>query len=407
MKINKLLIKIIRKFLVFIYGIPIILIIRIIKPFVLVRFQEVISDRLGHFACHMELYLNERKQKKIKKLDVFFYGRNICNAQLGRMWKKKVIVLPYVIIAPIFSTYKTLRKLKLISSEHEIPEPVSRDRDIFNLMDKNLPNIKFINSEILYGDKQLKKMGLMNNKFIILHIRDNNYINEDSDSGLKLVNNDNYLDAIKLAIKRNYKVVRVGKNPKHRINFSHDFFIDYPFSKFQNDFMDLYLIFKCKLILGNNSGGTFAPLYLFRTPTVITDFAPIGMMHSYSNKIFTIFKKCRFKDSSKILNISEIFSNNLAFSESKKDYLDKSFELLDNTPEEIKDVLEEAIDEIEGKRILSDDFIALRKKFYSNYLFNCKKFNNQYWNNELRIWHGKLKFNVGQKFLKNNFEHLI
>jgi hypothetical protein len=131
------------------------------------------------------------------------------------------------------------------------------------------------------------------------------------------------------------------------------------------------------------------------------------MMHSYSNKIFTIFKKCRFKGSSKILNISEIFSNNLAFSESKKDYLDKSFELLDNTPEEIKDVLEEAIDEIEGKRILSEDFIALRKKFYSNYLFNCKKFNNQYWNNELRIWHGELKFNVGQKFLKNNFEYLI
>ena len=67
MKIKKLLIKIIRKFLVFIYGIPIILIIRIIKPFVLVRFQEVISDRLGHFACHMELYLNERRQEKIKK----------------------------------------------------------------------------------------------------------------------------------------------------------------------------------------------------------------------------------------------------------------------------------------------------------------------------------------------------
>ena len=250
-------------------------------------------------------------------------------------------------------------------------------------------------------------MGLINNKFIVLHIRDDNYINEESETGLKLVNTDHYIDAINFAIKRNYKVVRIGKNPKQRINVTNVFFIDYPFSKFQNDFMDLYLTFKCELILGNNSWGTLAPLYLFRTPTVITDFAPIGIMHSYSNKIFTIFKKCKFKDSSKILNISEIFSNNLAFTESKKDYLDKSFELLDNTPEEIKDVLEEAIDEIEGKRILSGDFIALRKKFYSNYLFNCKKFNNQYLNNELRIWHGELKFNVGQKFLKRNCECLI
>jgi len=407
MKLNKLLIKIIRKFLVYSYGIPIILLIKLVKPFVLVRFQEVISDRIGHFAPHMELYLHERRQEKKKHFDVFFYQPYVCNTQLGKMWKNHIKVLPYKIIAPIFSTYRTLKKLKLISNDHEIPDPVSRDRDIFNFMDKNSPNIKFTNSEILYGDNQLKKMGLMNNKFIVLHIRDDNYINEDSETGLKLINIDNYLNAINFAIKRNYKVVRVGKNPKHRINLSNDFFIDYPFSKFQNDFMDLYLTFKCKLILGNNSGGTLAPVYLFRTPTVITDFAPIGMMHSYSNKIFTIFKKCRFKGSSKILNISEIFSNNLAFSENKKDYLDKSFELLDNTPEEIKDVLEEAIDEIEGKRILDEDFIALRKKFYSNYSFNCKKFNNQYWNNELRIWHGELKFNVGQKFLKNNFEYLI
>lgn len=407
MKFNTLLIKIIKKFLVYSYGIPIILLIKLVKPFVLVRFQEVMSDRLGHFACNIELYLHERRQKKKKHFDIFFYGRHVCNAQLGKMWKKKIKVLPYIIIAPIFSTYKTFKKLRLISDDHEIPEPVSNDRDIFNFIDKNPANIKFTNSEILYGDNQLKKMGLINNKFIVLHIRDDNYINEESKTGLKLVNPDHYIDAINFAIKRNYKVVRIGKNPKQRINVTNVFFIDYPFSKFQNDFMDLYLTFKCELILGNNSGGTLAPLYLFRTPTVITDFAPIGIMHSYSNKIFTIFKKCKFKDSSKILNISEIFSNNLAFTEDKKDYLEKFVELLDNTPEEIKDLLEEAIDEIEGKRILSEDFIALRKKFYSYYLFNCKKFNDKYFNNELRIWHGELKFNVGQKFLKRNFECLI
>jgi len=72
MKFNTLLIKIIKKFLVYSYGIPIILLIKLVKPFVLVRFQEVISDRLGHFACHIELYLHERKQKKKKHFENFF-----------------------------------------------------------------------------------------------------------------------------------------------------------------------------------------------------------------------------------------------------------------------------------------------------------------------------------------------
>jgi putative glycosyltransferase (TIGR04372 family) len=401
LKFYKLLIKIIRKSLVYSFGIIIILLIKLVKPLILVRFQEVISDRLGHFACHPELYLHEERYKKKRYFDIFFYEPYVCNTQLGKMWKKKICVLPYIIIAPIYSTYRTLKKLKLISDDHEIPEPVSRDRDIFNFLDKKPVNIKFTNAEILYGDNQLKKMGLLDEKFIVLHIRDDNYINEDSESGLKLIKIENYLEAINFAIKRNYKVVRVGKNPKNRIHLNNNYFIDYPFSKFQNDFMDLYLTFRCKLIIGNNSGGTIAPLYLFRTPTVITDFAPIGIMHSYSSKVFHIFKKCKFKDSSKILNMSEIFSNNLAFTEDKKPFTDKSVELIDNTPEEIKDITEEAIDEIEGKRLLNEDFIALRKKFYSDYLFNCKKFNNEYLNNELRIWHGELKFNIGQKFLKN------
>ena len=68
MRLIKLLIKIIRKFLVYSYGIPIILLIKLVKPFILVRFQEVISDRIGHFATHIELYLHERRQKKKKTL---------------------------------------------------------------------------------------------------------------------------------------------------------------------------------------------------------------------------------------------------------------------------------------------------------------------------------------------------
>ena len=51
-------------------------------------------------------------------------------------------------------------------------------------------------------------------EIIVLHLRDDNYIREDFKSGLKEVNINNYTKAIQYALSQNYKVVRVGKNPK-------------------------------------------------------------------------------------------------------------------------------------------------------------------------------------------------
>ena len=48
-------------------------------------------------------------------------------------------------------------------------------------------------------------------KFIVLHLRDDNYIREDFKSGLKEANTNKYIKAIQYALSQNYKVIRVGK----------------------------------------------------------------------------------------------------------------------------------------------------------------------------------------------------
>ena len=66
-----------------------------------------------------------------------------------------------------------------MGTDHIIPENISRDRDVYNLLDKFPPNIKFTKKETAYGNIILNKLGLLNRKFIVLHLRDDNYIRED------------------------------------------------------------------------------------------------------------------------------------------------------------------------------------------------------------------------------------
>ena len=72
---------------------PIIFIlVKILKPFVVIRFIPLLTSRLGHLSLNPEVYLLEKKEFKssIKYLDLFFTSRyGICNYELLKLRKKK------------------------------------------------------------------------------------------------------------------------------------------------------------------------------------------------------------------------------------------------------------------------------------------------------------------------------
>ena len=57
----KLLLRKVFKLPLYSLAIPAVLIMRLIRPWLLVRLSGLISTRIGHFAANTELYLCERK----------------------------------------------------------------------------------------------------------------------------------------------------------------------------------------------------------------------------------------------------------------------------------------------------------------------------------------------------------
>ena len=82
-----------------------VIIIRLISPIYLIRWNCTVSTRIGHYVENMNIYLSERELGKTKigtnYIDIFYDREIVCNLQIQKMLKRKVIFLPWFIMHPI------------------------------------------------------------------------------------------------------------------------------------------------------------------------------------------------------------------------------------------------------------------------------------------------------------------
>ena len=90
---------------IYLLSIPLIIILRLIKSWYLIRWGELISSRIGHFCVNTELYccecdvgINSPSQKY---LDLFYLKKYVCNKQLEKMWRRSLIVFPAWLLRPL------------------------------------------------------------------------------------------------------------------------------------------------------------------------------------------------------------------------------------------------------------------------------------------------------------------
>lgn len=87
-----------RKFRVFIF-VPVIWLIRLLKPIVRIRFGGLFSERIGHLAIETDMYLCQKELGKIpaRTIDFFFHRKAVPNSKVSNvtllgMFKKKMFI---------------------------------------------------------------------------------------------------------------------------------------------------------------------------------------------------------------------------------------------------------------------------------------------------------------------------
>jgi putative glycosyltransferase (TIGR04372 family) len=385
--------------IVFLPFLPLALLIWLIRPWLVIRMGSLYTSRIGHFAGNTELYLCEKEAginvPKKKFIDLFFVTEEICNQQLFKMWKRKVTVCPAFILYPVYILTYLLPKGKT----HRIGKPIQHDRDILHLMKEYPAHLEFTEEEEAYGNSQLPAIGI-NNKapFVCLIVRDSAYLPESTYHNYRNCDIDNYVLAAEDLTRRGYYVVRMGAKVNKRMQSNNPMIIDYASDGIRSDFMDIYLGAKCTFCISTSTGWDAIP-YVFRKPIVFAPIVPVGYMFTFSENFIAITKHIYNKTTKKELGFLEIFSNGIGYMANSSEYENSNIDLIENTPEEIREVAAEMDDRLKGTWLPHEEDAELQERFWKIYQVGTDIVNG-------RPLHGALLARFGASFLRANCELL-
>ena len=384
------------------------LIIRLIAPLITIRIHNVPASNFGCFAHEVAIYYCKKKfnidqpnHRYIDLLYISYKDKKIYNRQLAKMWKRKLIFFPSYLLEPINRVNKLFPNWK----KHTINTLDHMERDIDNYIEKCQP-LDFTSKEENYGKKILSKFGLRDNdKYVCLAVRDGAYSKKKIPSRFRdwsyqdyrNCDIDNFMPAAEELTRRGYYVFRMGVVVNKALNSKNPKIIDYAKSNLRSDFMDIYLGAKCSFCV-STAHGFDAFVYIFRRPIVMLG-STLGDLKTHSENFLLMTKHYFLKKEKRNLSLSETFSRGLAFAFDGKTYEKNGIKILDNSPEEIKDMVIEMDECLKDNKKLSHEEEQLQKTFKDLYAANLKRYSDQI---PLIRMHGQIRSLYSTQFLKKN-----
>ena len=371
----------------------------LVKPFIKIRIGLLHCDRIGHFAANTELYLCEKNLNKSneKTLDLFYFPRKVCNQQLASMWERKLHVLPWFWLRPLCLVVRSFDFL----ASCRVMEGRGGDRDLDNLLDQVPAHLEFTDEEESLGQAILEEMGVPDGEpFVCLTVRDSAYLTQlykgsnANYHNYRDSNIQNFILAAESLADRGYFVIRMGAKVHETLKSNHIRVIDYATNGMRSDFMDIYLGANCEFCISTSTGFDAVP-YIFRRPIVFVNSVPLGWFHT-SRKQFIAITKHHFSiQENRELTLQEIFTRRVGFCASSAEYAANEVDLIENSPEEIRDVVIEMADRLKGVFQPMEADEALQRKFWEIFPVEAVGLNGV-------PLHGEIHSRYGANFLREN-----
>jgi putative glycosyltransferase (TIGR04372 family) len=379
------------------------LLIFILRPLIKIRIGFLRSDRIGHFATNTELYLCEREvnQRDHKRsLDLLYFAREPCNQQLARMWARELIILPWFFMRPLDLI---IRSFNCLSFFHAF-EARGGDRDIDDMMEQSTPHLQFNAEEETLGENGLRAMGIqIGEPFVCMTVRDSAYLNDIYKGSSEYHNYrdsdvQNYVLAAEQLAEKGFFVIRMGAKVNATINSTHPKVIDYATNGMRSDFMDIYLGAKCEFCISQSTGFDAVPT-IFRRPVAYVNMMPLVSYPTFLKNSIGITKHHFSVENDRELTFREIYTLSSKIWLTTLEYESLKVRLIENTPEEIRDVVIEMAERLAGTWQSDPDDEALQKRFWEIFPTDAL-------NAKGVPYHGEIRSRFGANFLRNNKEWL-
>ena len=360
-------------FLLYLINSPLLILIILIYPFFRIRINELETRSIGHFSITTEIFLAELENNihdNKKGIFIWFINDKISNNFLLNKWKNKILIGPRIILYPLFSMINKFKFLHFMKSPfrhwHDLDlekKNLWQIRDIYQVLQKTAPILVFNEKEIQECKNYFKKVNIEKEKYLCFFARTYHFRNDVPSVRDADINNQ-VPGLINICKKYSLKAVRIGDKNQPEIVPNSDLLIDYPKSENKNSMLDIYLPMNCKFMIGSNSGISYVPI-LNRKKTLIVDFSQFHDLDCTPDYYVPVIipKKYRNISTKKIMNYSKVFELGLTQIQYDEELLDKGYETVPNSKEEILLAIDEMNDLINLNKESIENTI-LQKKFW-------------------------------------------
>jgi len=351
------------------------LVIRLLEPWRRIEVDMLEFERIGHLIANTEQYLRELSldPEKSRRLPIFVAGPP-ANRQALDMIKRRVRVLESA-PARLFYMLGLRPWIEGTRFDARLAEDFqAEETDFFHSFNSAPPQLRFLPQEEERGRRLLQELGVPEGgRHFCFHARDSAYlaVAHPHQTREQWAYHDfrngaiaNCLPAAEALAAQGMTVLRMGHTVDNPIRTTHPRIIDYA-ARRGSDFDDIYLISHAKFFLGNTSGVT-AIAHCFGVPTAMANLVPIGGWPSWLKSDLFITKKFWSREQDRLLSFRELIAAGADRWHSAAEFEKAGITLIENTAEEILELVLEMNARLDGKwaerpgdQALQDRFRAL------------------------------------------------
>ena len=349
-----------------IWAIPLVLLIRIIRPALHVRICGVDAARIGQMIPDLALHLQKDMFRSARTLHLYFFLGPISNLQWALMAQRSTLK----IFGEWLRIVHTWNRLIPGGRPHELPSSFTNSRDIDGIFEKFDCSIPFTTLETSQCKKWLKSKGWKEAEpFVVLHVRDSEYLkqwvptinwNYHSYRDSKI---ETYLPAAEWLNSQGVWVIRTGQKMLSPIQPSSKMIIDYAFDEEKSDLLDIWLFANCNGCITTVSGPDMASA-LYLKPLLCVNASPLGILFTMFNSIH-VPKNLFWKASGTSLNLKEYLDHTFFYTDA---YRNAGICIVDLTPEEILSATKEFWGRIQGTWDETESELKRQHEFWEIFL---------------------------------------
>lgn len=330
-----------------------------------VRFLRLTAPgRIGHLVADIGTFV----KGKLLGTNGRYYGVLIsppgvaANECLLDYWRRYIGVVrsPFwaSILKPMTRFGYTVYDASIIAI-NETAQYIAVERDWGN----RPPLLELTDAHRRRGEGWLASIGIPEGaEYVCFHSREPGYsTDDDAIHAFRNSSVENYLLAVSELTKRGFWCIRMG-HPSMRPLAPVEMVVDYAHLEDRSDWLDVFLCASCKFFLGSCSG----LLYLanvFGRASAVANQAPLSSARAFSVQDVAIPKLLWSEREQRYLTFSEALASSVSNFRFSNLYEEHGIRVIENTPEDIRDLTFEMVDRLEGRAAYTAKDEELQRRF--------------------------------------------